>query len=101
MKAFVITIMENPESVRVAERCIASGNVYGVKVEKFEAVTPLQNPEIIAKNKGIDIKGFDEIWSRKDRVISAFLSHYALWQKCVILNEPILILEHDLVLSLK
>ncbi len=33
------------------------------------------------------------IWSR----IGCFLSHYRLWQKCIELNEELMILEHDVV----
>ena len=33
-----------------------------------------------------------------DAEISTFFSHYNLWLKCIELNEPILILEHDAII---
>ena len=95
MKSYVITIMDNTESVRVAERCIRSAAKYGIEVEKFPAITPAQDPEYIATNKGIPIDNFKEVYSRFENCVSAFLSHFTLWEKCVEDNEQYMILEHD------
>jgi len=95
MKAFVITIMDNPESVRVAERCIRSAAKYGIEVEKFPAITPAQDPVNIAADKGIPVDNFKEVYSRFENCVSAFLSHFTLWEKCVEDNEQYMILEHD------
>ena len=40
MIAKVITLMNMPNSVKVAQRCIDSGAAYGVHVQNFNAVTP-------------------------------------------------------------
>ena len=97
MKSYVITIMDNPESVRVADRCIASAAKYGITVEKFPAVTPDKDPLEYAHKKGIPIKGFEESYSRFENCISAFLSHFSLWEKCVKDGTTYMILEHDAV----
>lgn len=98
MKSFVITIQSEKRSVQVADRCIRSGKKYGIEIEKFNAITPIDNPFIIAEQEGIDASGFQEIYSRLPNCLSAFLSHYFLWKKTVEINEPILILEHDAVI---
>lgn len=99
MKSFVITIMNNERSVQVADRCINSGKKFGIDIEKFSAVTPTtHNPEKYAESLDIPTDGFKEIYSRYENCLSAFLSHYLLWEKCVNLNEPLLILEHDAVI---
>ena len=98
MKSYVITSMNNEKSVEVAERCIASGKKFGVDIEKWGAVTPADAPQAIAKREGIQTKGFDEVYSRFENCLSAFLSHYSLWQECVRLNQNITIFEHDAVL---
>ena len=95
MKAYVITIMENPESVKSADRCIQSAAKYGISVEKFTAITPAKDPLWYARKKNIPVKGFEEKYSRFENCISAFLSHFSLWEKCVKDNDTYMILEHD------
>jgi len=95
MKAFVITIMENPDSVAAAERCIKSAVKYGITVEKFPAITPDKDPMWYARKKNIPVKGFEETYSRFENCVSAFLSHFSLWEKCLKDNTSYMILEHD------
>lgn len=56
MKAFVISMMDNSESLRVARRCIKSAAKFGVVMGHFSAITPKKDPEQIAASKGIPIK---------------------------------------------
>jgi hypothetical protein len=95
MKAFVITIMDSPESVRSADRCIKSAAKYGIEVMNFYGMTPKQNPFALAEKKQIPLKGFEEKYSRFENCVSAFLSHYSLWEKCIKDNLNYMILEHD------
>lgn len=95
MKSFVITIMEEPKSCAVAHRCIESMPDFGVSV--WNAITPKDNPEQIAKDKGINTLYFREKYSRYLNCLSAFLSHHSLWEECVRLNEEVQIFEHDAV----
>ena len=69
MKALVITMIDEPQSVRVAERCIESGKKFGVNVEIKPAITPKDNPVKILKD-------------------------YFIWAEA---NEETLVLEHDAV----
>ena len=80
MKMYVITIMENEKSVQVADRCVQSGLVFGHKIEKHPAYSPQK-------------------YSRPENCIAGFLSHHSLWMKCLELNEPIVIFEHDAVVT--
>ena len=95
MKFRVITIEGFEPSEKVAERCIRSAEVGGIEVKKHRATIPDDNPLEILKRKGIPSKGFQEVWSRTDRCMSAFLSHHSLWEKCVEENVPYCIFEHD------
>lgn len=97
MKSYVITITDLDRSVEVANRCIASAKTFGIDVEIFKATTPKDNVYKIAEEKGINLSGFDERYSRKENAIACFLSHYALWEVAIKCNESILILEHDAV----
>lgn len=99
MKAFVITILDNEKSVKAADRCIASAKKYGLEVDKFKAITPDDDPVDIAKKKKISLKMFKEPYSRFYNCVSAFLSHYSLWEQCLKDNERYIIFEHDAVLT--
>lgn len=98
MKSFVITIKSMPESVKAAKRCIRSMPEYDVQM--FPAVTPDDDPIMIAGSEGLDLSFFDvdaQKYSRFERCVSAFLSHYSLWKKCIEDNEEYQIFEHDAV----
>jgi hypothetical protein len=99
MKHYVITIEDNPKSVASAKRCIESGKLYGINIEMFPAVTP-RNTDLkkVLESVHIDDKGFDEVYSRKDNCIAAFLSHFRLWNRSVSNQEEITVFEHDAVI---
>ncbi len=113
MKAFVITLKDNEYSNKVADRCIESAAKFGLVVEKFCGVDREE-----AKQFMYD-EGLEWTWANNDTEImmcektglrmhpygstdirakiGCSMSHYTLWKKCIALNEPILILEHDSV----
>ena len=95
MKALVITMIDEPQSVQVAERCIESGKKFGVDVEIKPAITPKDNPiKILKENLGADASTFPTKFSKLEPVVSCFLSHYFIWAEA---NEETLVLEHDAV----
>jgi GR25 family glycosyltransferase involved in LPS biosynthesis len=98
-KAFVITIVDLPESVAAAERCIKSAKeVSNLDVEISPAVTPKHNPRLLAKKLNISTTWFKaDKGSRPENVISAFLSHWRLWDRCSKGKEDFIIFEHDAV----
>ena len=98
MKSYVIAITNLEESMDAARRCIESGKKFGVDIEVFPAITPKDEPYQILKEEGLNTVGFQEKYSRTLNCISAFLSHYSLWNKCVKENVPFNIFEHDAIL---
>ena len=98
MKAYVITIRGNINSVQSANKCIDSGKLHGLKIEKFSAITPADNPVELLKTRGISPIQFDEKYSRNLNCMSAFLSHYALWEACSKGKENFVIFEHDAIM---
>lgn len=99
MKSYVITMRNMQESVEAADRCIKSAAKFGVKVEKYWAITPDNDPVKIAAKEGIPTERFAERYSRFERCLSAFLSHYRLWVSCASGTEDFLIFEHDAVVK--
>jgi GR25 family glycosyltransferase involved in LPS biosynthesis len=99
MKSYVITIRGNNKSIAAADRCIKSGLDFGEPIEKIWAYTPEADLETLMA--GIDTSRFNEVYSRTDRCIAAFLSHKSLWERCVRMGEEIQVFEHDAVLRLE
>lgn len=97
MKAYVIHI-DLPESEEAAEKCISSGKTYGVEVLKHRGITPKDSPVEMARDFGIQTSNFHEKFSRFENCLSAFLSHFTLWQWSDVMNEEVLILEHDAII---
>lgn len=98
-KSFVITIKDLQKSEDAASRCIVSGIKQGLVIEKFYGYTPENDPiQILIENK-MPVDGFKEQYSYLESCVSAFLSHFALWQKCVEDNCQYIIFEHDAVLT--
>jgi len=95
MKSFVITIRGNTLSEQAADRCILS--MPDFKVSKFNAITPKENPLAILEIESIPVSGFEEKYSYLESCVSAFLSHFSLWKKCIELKEEFQIFEHDAV----
>lgn len=99
-QAFVITIQDNEESVRLAKRCIASGKLNGIDIEMWPAVTPRTKgfKDMVKKYK-LDRKKFDSRYSRADNAMACFLSHATLWEHCISTRTETMIFEHDAILT--
>ena len=113
MKAFVITLKDDRYSEQVADRCIASANKYNLTVEKFYGIDKHHAKQFmldyemewtwanndteitICEKTGLEMCPYGTADLRKR--LGCSMSHYALWKKCVELNEAILILEHDAI----
>lgn len=96
MKAYVITILDEPKSVESAKKCIKSGKRHGITVEMWPGITPKDNPVQLFEEKGLSTRRFENsVYSRYENCLSAFLSHRSLWEECLRTKKETLILEHD------
>lgn len=95
MKSYVITLLDLPKSVKVAERMIASAPEYNVQM--FPAVTPKDDPLKLFALHQLPTNFFREEGSHRANCMSAFLSHFTLWQMCIRDNVEYQIFEHDAV----
>jgi hypothetical protein len=111
MKAFAIVVPDNKTSMAGFAELKDSYDKYGHKdgLEMHEAVS-VDKVELIAGGNGLTwnypwegkitdiksglIKSAYQTADKRKR-ISCFMSHWYLWQKCVKLDEMILVLEHD------
>ncbi len=97
-RAYCIAVLSLPQSVESAQRCVESAKKFGVEVKVFEATTKPDAPK--------QLQEFSLKWTWKKEIKSdlhavwgCFLSHFRLWRKCMELNEPILVLEHDAIFT--
>lgn len=113
MKAFVIALKNNKYSNEVADRCIESGKLFGIHVEKFYGVEKEVAEKVMAFHRlkwtwanynsetlidrKTNLQQFPYTTTDLRAKIGCSMSHYLLWKMCIALDEPILILEHDAV----
>jgi len=95
-RAFVITITDNSHSLTMYQDCLESAKKFNWKIEQFVAYNGNSISNNHWKSNKINLPSDKKFLERKG-VQGCFLSHYALWKKCIELNEPIIILEHDTI----
>lgn len=95
MKSFVIVLKESEHSCKVGQEAIASANLFGIYPEIHSGVLGY-NSSLKFKEYGITRFLTRDLIDNPGHQ-GCFLSHFELWMKCVKLNQPILILEHDAI----
>lgn len=100
--AFIIHNSENSESIALASRCLSSCKKFGQNAQLVEGVQKA-TAEKIATQNGL-FTGFDYVETQcvrpmRDSQVAVLLAHRNLWQKCADLDQPILIFEHDAILT--
>ena len=110
MKAFVITLLKDKYSVESAENTIKTARQMNddLHIEMFRAVTPDKiKDNTYSYPKEGETSTYEDMtligYKAKDvsKKIACSLSHMYLWNKCVEMDEPIMILEHDAVFTRK
>jgi GR25 family glycosyltransferase involved in LPS biosynthesis len=97
-KTFVIAIKGHPVSESQLKDCLHSAEKFNWKVEIFWGV----NGTTLTENSWRDIEVIPLL--NKPTMIrkgtwGCFFSHWMLWNKCIDINEPIIVLEHDAVIK--
>jgi glycosyl transferase family 25 len=106
MKAYIVHLSKIPSSLSSAIRLKQELSNVGIEAELFEGsygdVTKKEYERIGRKHHPWTFKGPEALlpeWFKDTKsmpgIIGCFDSQYRLWQKCVELNEPIMIFEDD------
>ena len=98
MRGFVVTLKDNPDSVEVAERCIVSGLEHGFGIEMWPA-TPADEARAVLEDVQLEVASWDQQYSNPEAVLGNFCSQFGLWDLISTMTEPVLICEHDAVLT--
>ena len=98
-KAYIIRVDGHEESEQRAKRCSDSCDLVGMPWEYWEAYNGLADKLTPpAHHSGVMemIKVTDHYLTRGE--LACALSHISLWQKCVLDDQPLVIMEHDSVM---
>lgn len=97
-KTFVIALKDHPVSKLQLQNCLDSAKNFNWNVEIFWGVDGRKIVEDTWISEGISLR-LDKPTMHRPGVQGCFLSHWNLWKRCIVLNEPIIILEHDAVIQ--
>jgi len=98
MQSFVIYTPGDPISDQLATRCIESGKKFDLLIDRAKGFPKLQARKYAIEHGlqfGFDYLEYQQIRPLRDSQIAIFIAHRNLWSRCVALNEPINIFEHD------
>jgi GR25 family glycosyltransferase involved in LPS biosynthesis len=111
MKAFIIHLSKIQSSVETAVKVKDQLDKFNIESELFEGSYGDETQKLF-KSQGKKcypwgVKGPTRLYSEEEKenlanshgVLGCFYSHYRLWEKCVELNEPIMIFEDDVVFT--
>lgn len=99
---YIIVINNNKISESMASRCIASCDKVNQPYEIWPAFDGTNDKDLIVPDLLKD-KGHIH-WPKlinselTTRQVGCFMSHYSLWCRCLTIDRPIVILEHDAVM---
>lgn len=99
--AYIITVKGNPTSETLSARCAASCEQVGMPYKTFEAIDgtsgTLKVPLSLESCSYLSwIKWIVPTLTITE--VACVLSHFALWCRCIELDQPIVILEHDAIM---
>jgi glycosyl transferase family 25 len=97
MKHYIIILRNNKNSEIYGKNAIDTGKKYFWNLEIFDAIDGNNENLSDYSLKPTDFSKKCKSAFNRSGVVGCFLSHYKLWQKCIELNEPIGIFEHDII----
>jgi len=101
-KAYIIRIKNNEKSEQLARQCADSCKKVGMEYTFWDAYDGINNPIVEPKNVHpmINLLKLSDHYMLRGEV-ACFLSHVSLWIKCLEIEKPIVILEHDAIMVKK
>lgn len=99
-RTFVIALKDHAISEEQLQDCLRSASMYDWHIEVFWGVNGLTLSNNAWNNIGVNPL-LNKPTMQQKGTQGCFFSHWNLWQKCIELNEPIVILEHDAIIQRK
>ena len=98
MKAFIIYLKEVQSTVDSALECKLTARQHGLDAWLMEGFTPSRADKFIQEQNLKPYLPGPKLYKikwQKGGVRGCMISHYHVWKKCIELDEPIVVLEHD------
>ena len=95
-KTFCIVLKDNEYSLKSYNNLLDTANKFNWTVEPFFGTVGDTITSDTWKNLNLNLPN-DNKFLRRKGAQGCFLSHFYLWKHCVSINEPISILEHDVL----
>ena len=110
MKSFIICLTKIPSSLDTASKVKEALDSFGLENELFEGSFGNEVKKLFEETGRTchphSFKGDKFLYSKEEKeslttpgVMGCFYSHFRLWQKCVELDEPIMIFEDDVLFT--
>lgn len=106
MKTYIIHIKDNSNSEKTANLCLSECQKFDYDAELFDGITP-KTIDLWDKKYSLEVLNPSHMYDRQiarngskhtyECKYSNFLNHYTLWLKSIELDQPIVILEHDVI----
>lgn len=93
MKTKIIVLQSSHISQAMGAKCVARAKEFGIDAEVFHGIDGRDAHDILFRLKLRQYKS--KMKGGRLGVLGCFLSHYFLWEECVLANKPYMILEHD------
>jgi hypothetical protein len=101
MGAYIITLENNVVSQQLASRCAASCDDVGMSHHVWPAFDgtsgQIQVPSLFQHESWLKLLKFTS-YKMTTSEIACAISHISVWIKCIELDQPVVILEHDAVM---
>lgn len=102
--AYIITVLGNPTSEQFAQRCANSCQAVDMAYKLWPAFdgtgSDIKVPDHSVNDSIINMLKITDHYLTRGEVACA-LSHISLWRHCAVIDQPIVILEHDAVMVKK
>jgi hypothetical protein len=99
--AYIIRVKDNEKSESLAKRCVLSCDYVKMPYVYWDAYDGTGNeiipPANLKDHVLMNMIRIDDHYMKKGEV-ACFLSHISLWSRCVEIDKPIVILEHDAIM---
>lgn len=98
--AYIITIKNHAGSEGMAQRCLESCNIHDTKAVIWDAFDGTgEGIKIPMHARGRDYLKYLKLvnFTLTPPEVCCLLSHVSLWSRCVEIDQPIIVLEHDAV----
>ena len=98
MQCYVITLFEHKNSRQLLQDCLSSCGKWGWSAEPFPATLGTTVTAQDYDSAGLYLNPATKIYNRPGHQ-GCFFSHWRLWNQCVKLDKPIIVLETDAIIQ--